>query len=61
MNRGIASAVLTAVLAGLFAWQWHRERLVSACESDGGVWNGAHSRCDPPAGRPILQRDLHRS
>ena len=61
MNRGIASAVVLAVLAGLLGWQWYRERLVAACVLEGGVWNGAQSRCDPPAGRPILQRDLHRS
>ena len=27
-----------AVLAGLFGWQVHRERLVRACLDDGGVW-----------------------
>jgi hypothetical protein len=49
-----------AVLAGLFGWQVHRERLVRACLDDGGVWDGPRSLCRAPV-RPILQRDYRRS
>jgi hypothetical protein len=49
-----------AVLAGLFGWQVHRDRLVRACLDDGGVWDGPRSFCRAPV-RPILQRDYHRS
>ncbi len=60
MKRGAALLVVVA-LAVLFGWQWHRERLMRACLNEGGDWNGRQSRCDPPPGRPILQRDYQRS
>ena len=61
MSRGrmVATALIAAGLLALFAWQLHRERLVKACLSSGGAWDGAS--CGPPSLRPILRRDLQRS
>jgi hypothetical protein len=61
MSRGriIVSLVLGAALIVLFGWQLHRERLVKACLSNGGAWDGG--ACGPPRLRPILRRDLDRS
>ena len=59
MSRWIAAAVMLAVLGGLLAWQWSRERHMTACQAAGGAWNGAQSRCEPGL-RPILRRDLQR-
>jgi hypothetical protein len=55
--RLLAAGLMLAVLAGLLGWQVHRERLVTACVEDGGLWHGARSECI----RPILQRDYQRS
>lgn len=60
-QRWIAAAVLVAVLAGLVAWQKHRERLMQACLSQGRTWNGAQTRCEAPRMGPILKRALERS
>ena len=54
----IAGLIAVALLA-LLSWQLHRERLVKACLSSGGAWDGG--TCGPPRLRPILRRDLHRS
>jgi hypothetical protein len=48
------------VLAGLFGWQFSRERKIAACTETGGIWNGARSVCEPGRG-PIIMRDLRRT
>ena len=60
MMRWMIVAGLALVLAGLLGWQWSRERLIAECVEEGGVWNGAQSRCEEPAGRPILKRGIER-
>jgi len=61
MSRGriLMAALMAAALLALLSWQLHRERLVKACLSSGGAWDGG--ACGPPRLRPILRRDLHRS
>lgn len=56
-RQRIAIALAVVVALGAIAmWQHARERQVTACVSDGGVWNGTLSRCE--AKRPvILERD----
>ena len=61
MNRWIAAVVVATVLGGLLVWQQNRARLMAICVEAGGLWNGATSSCAPAPGRPILQRDLHRT
>jgi hypothetical protein len=55
----VVSVLMGAALLALLVWQFHRERLVKACLSSGGAWDGA--ACGPPSLRPILRRDLQRS
>ena len=55
----VVALLIGAALLALLGWQLHRERLVKACLSSGGAWDGAS--CGPPRLRPILRRDLHRS
>jgi hypothetical protein len=61
MSRGrmLVAAVIAVALLVLLGWQLHRERLVKACLSAGGAWDGG--TCGPPRLRPILRRDLERS
>lgn len=61
MTRGktVVSGLIAAALLMLLGWQLHRERLVKACLSSGGAWDGG--ACGPPRLRPILRRDLQRS
>jgi hypothetical protein len=61
MRRWIAAAAVVVVLALLFGWQHQREQAIARCTQDGGLWDGAKSRCVPDPTRVILQRDLHRS
>ena len=63
MSRGRLLFVgLVAVgLIILVGWQLKRERQMKACLDGGGAWEGQRSTCRPLPGRPILQRDLHRS
>lgn len=55
------AGVLVVLLAGLLAWQKHRERLMEACLSQGRTWNGPQTRCEAPRMGPILKRALERS
>jgi hypothetical protein len=55
----VIAGLITVALLVLLAWQLHRERMVKACLSSGGAWDGGV--CGPPRLRPILRRDLHRS
>ena len=55
----VIAGLIAAALVTLLSWQLHRERLVKACLSTGGAWDGAS--CGPPRLRPILRRDLQRS
>ena len=57
--RIVIAGLIAVALLALLSWQLHRERLVKACLSSGGAWDGA--ACGPPRLRPILRRDLHRS
>ena len=57
--RIVMAGLIAAALVVLVGWQLHRERLVKACLSTGGAWDGG--ACGPPRLRPILRRDLHRS
>jgi hypothetical protein len=57
--RLVATVVIAALLAVLFGWQVHRERLVATCLASGGAWNGR--ACGPPTLRPLLRRALDRS
>ena len=61
MSRGrlLLAALLLVALSVLLGWQVHRERMVKACLSAGGAWDGAS--CGPARFRPILRRDLERS
>jgi hypothetical protein len=61
MSRGriVVSGLIAIALLTLLVWQLHRERLVKACLSSGGAWDGG--ACGPPRLRPILRRDLQRS
>ncbi len=61
MSRGrlLITAVIGAGLLVLFGWQLHRERLVRACLSAGGAWDGG--ACGPLRLRPLLRRALERS
>ena len=54
-------AVAVALLLVLFGWQQRRSRLVAACVTSGGIWDGRASHCIPLPGSPILQRDLRRT
>jgi hypothetical protein len=58
-SRFIAAGLITLALLGLIGWQMRRERMIKACLDGGGAWTGR--ACGPVPGRPILQRDLHRS
>ena len=58
-TKVIIAGLIAAALVALLSWQLHRERLVKACLSNGGAWDGAS--CGPPRLRPILRRDLQRS
>ena len=58
-NKVIAAGLIVVLLVLLFGWQFHRERLVQACLSSGGAWDGRV--CGPPSVRPILRRALERS
>jgi hypothetical protein len=49
------------VVAGLFAWQWSRDRKIADCIDTNGVWDGARSICVPARGGPIIMRDLRRT
>ena len=49
------------VLAGLFGWQFSRERKITACIDANGTWDGQRSLCQPGRGGPIIMRDLRRS
>ncbi len=60
MMRWIAGGVVIAVVAGLFLWQWHRERQIEACLAGGGIWDGPSSRCLPKPSSPILKRGIER-
>lgn len=60
-QRWIMAGVLVVLLAGLLAWQKHRERLMEACLSQGRTWNGSQTRCEAPRMGPILKRALERS
>ena len=55
----VIAGLIAAALVALLSWQLHRERLVKACLSTGGAWDGAS--CGPARLRPILRRDLQRS
>src|SRR5262245_13458441 len=55
----IVAGLIASARMGLLSWQLHRERLVNACLSTGGAWDGAS--CGPARLRPILRRDLQRS
>jgi hypothetical protein len=63
MSRGrwVAVVLILLGLAGLFAWQTHRERLVANCIAKGGYWNGPRSACQPTPIGPILRRALQRT
>ena len=63
MSRGrvLAIGVMLLVLAGLLAWQHHRQRLITSCQTSGGVWDGRLGLCGPALPSPILKRDLERS
>ena len=58
-GRMLVAVVLAAALLVLLGWQLHRERMVKACLSAGGAWDGA--ACGPLRLRPILRRELERS
>jgi hypothetical protein len=58
-NKLVAAGIIVVLLALLFGWQVHRERLVQACLASGGAWDGR--ACGPPSVRPILRRALERS
>lgn len=60
MTRWITAAAVLAVLAGLLAWQWHRERRIAQCTAAGGVWDGPSSRCLEAPPSPILKRGIER-
>ena len=60
-TRWLIAAGLLAVLSAFLAWQAVRQSEVERCREDGGVWDGANSRCLPQPSGPILQRDLYRS
>jgi hypothetical protein len=58
-SRIVIAGLIAVALLALLSWQLHRERLVKACLSSGGAWDGA--ACGAPRLRPILRRDLQRS
>ena len=60
-TRILIALVTVATLGVLLTWQGHRQRLIDGCQSSGGIWNGAVSRCEKPPRSPILQRDLQRT
>lgn len=60
MWRKLLAIVALVVLVALLAWQWRRERLVSACLQSGGVWDGRQSRCLQPLPSPLLRRGIER-
>ena len=60
-NRWRIAGLALVGIAALFAWQQHRLRLVTACTSTGGLWDGRASKCLPARQSPILQRDLRRT
>ncbi len=59
--RWLTLGVMLVALAGLLVWQQHRERLVAACQTSGGIWDGRHGLCAPALPSPILKRDIERS
>jgi hypothetical protein len=58
-TRIVIAGLITVALLSLLGWQLHRDRLVKACLSNGGDWDGG--ACGPMRLRPILRRDLQRS
>jgi hypothetical protein len=60
-TRLVIAGLVTVALVVMVAWQLARERMMKACLDGGGAWEGSRSTCRPLPGRPILQRDLHRS
>ncbi len=59
-QRGVAAALILVLLGTLLFWQWSRERQIVQCREAGGLWNGSQSRCDEPASRPIIKREIER-
>jgi hypothetical protein len=55
----LTAGLIAVALLVLLGWQLHRERLVKACLSAGGAWDGGS--CGPLRLRPILRRELERS
>lgn len=60
MRRGVMVALIVFALGALLFWQWSRERQMAHCLAQGGVWNGPVSRCDEPANRPLIKRNIER-
>jgi hypothetical protein len=60
-TRWIVAIVLAGIVGALLMWQHQRESAMSACLTNGGIWNGPRSTCEPARYRPVLQRDLQRS
>ncbi|MCB1512239.1 MAG: hypothetical protein KDJ36_15170 [Hyphomicrobiaceae bacterium] len=62
MNTRLAiAAFVTTILVGLLIWQESRMRLVRACTTNGGLWDGANSRCRTVPIRIFLEKNLKRS
>lgn len=60
-TRWLIVAGLMAALAGLIGWQTIRQAAVARCHDEGGLWDGANSRCVPKPSGPLLQGDIYRS
>ena len=60
-SRMLVAGLALAAIAVLVSWQQHRLRLMAACASDAGIWDGRASKCLPVPPSPILQRDLRRT
>ena len=57
-------AIMLAVSAGLamlLVWQQSRERQMSRCADEGGIWDGRRSSCQPTPPGIIIERDLKRT
>lgn len=59
--RWLMAGLAALLLMSLLGWQLYRERLIDACRTHGGRWDGASSSCLSPDGPIIIRPDLQRS
>lgn len=61
MTRMLAAGIIALFLLTLLIWQDQRWKMVDACHSRGGVWDGPTSKCRLVPARIFIGRELNRT